>query len=182
MIEMARAQAFRCPLTPGRPRQGDVRPRCEGLEASPQEIRDHVVVPPDRASAGGASRTSSWDKAAENVRYVEVAVFALATSPRADAQPGDRRPLAGIAAPPPETRNAVGLIVCAMSTNRRDESLELESAARGRISRDGVDGVRPGRRGGGESRARDRARVSSTRPRWDGARATRGKATGPQVD
>lgn len=69
------------------------------------------------------------DKAAENVRYVEVRYSPLLHRPALTLAQAIEAPLAGIRRASAETGTKVGLIVCAMRTKPPAESLELARAA-----------------------------------------------------
>ena len=69
------------------------------------------------------------DKAAENVRYVEVRYSPLLHRPALTLAQAIEAPLAGIRRASAETGVKVGLIVCAMRTKPPAESLELARAA-----------------------------------------------------
>jgi adenosine deaminase len=69
------------------------------------------------------------DKAAENVRYVEVRYSPLLHRPALTLGQAIEAPLAGIRRASAETGTKVGLIVCAMRTKPPAESLELARAA-----------------------------------------------------
>src|SRR5204862_7217239 len=69
------------------------------------------------------------DKAAENVRYVEVRYSPLLHCPALTLARAIEAPLAGIRRAAAETGTRVGLIVCAMRTKPPKESLELAQVA-----------------------------------------------------
>jgi adenosine deaminase len=69
------------------------------------------------------------DKAAENVRYVEVRYSPLLHRPALTLAQAIEAPLAGIRRASAETGTKVGLIVCGMRTKPPAESLELARAA-----------------------------------------------------
>jgi adenosine deaminase len=69
------------------------------------------------------------DKAAENVRYVEVRYSPLLHRPALTLAQAIEAPLAGIRRASAETGTKVGLIVCAMRTKLPAESLELARVA-----------------------------------------------------
>jgi adenosine deaminase len=69
------------------------------------------------------------DKAAENVRYVEVRYSPLLHRPALTLAQAIEAPLAGIRRAVTETGMRVGLIVCAMRTKSPAESLELAKVA-----------------------------------------------------
>ena len=69
------------------------------------------------------------DKAAENVRYLEVRYSPLLHRPALTLAQAIEAPLAGVRRASAETGTKVGLIVCAMRTRPPAESLELARAA-----------------------------------------------------
>ena len=69
------------------------------------------------------------DKAAENVRYLEVRYSPLLHRPALTLSQAIEAPLAGVRRASAETGTKVGLIVCAMRTRPPAESLELARAA-----------------------------------------------------
>jgi adenosine deaminase len=130
MLELARAQGIKLPAdTPEELARAMLVRDAKNLE---DYLRKYEITLSVLQSAEALARVAYefvLDKAAENVRYVEVRYSPLLHRPALTLAQAIEAPLAGIRRAAAETGTKVGLIVCAMRTRSPAESLELARAA-----------------------------------------------------
>ena len=125
MLELARAQGVRLPADTPEALVRDAKNLEEYLEK-------YMITLSVLQTASALERVAYefvLDKAAENVRYVEVRYSPLLHRPALTLAQAIEAPLAGIRRASAETGTKVGLIVCAMRTKPPAESLELARVA-----------------------------------------------------
>jgi len=130
MIELARAQGIRLPAdTPDALAKAMLVRDAKNLEEYLQKYEITLSVLQTAQALERVAYEFVLDKAAENVRYVEVRYSPLLHRPALTLTQAIEAPLAGIRRASAETGTKVGLIVCAMRTRPPAESLELARAA-----------------------------------------------------
>jgi adenosine deaminase len=130
MIELARAQGIRLPAdTPDALAKAMLVRDAKSLEEYLQKYEITLSVLQTAQALERVAYEFVLDKAAENVRYVEVRYSPLLHRPALTLAQAIEAPLAGIRRAAVETGAKVGLIVCAMRTKSPAESLELARAA-----------------------------------------------------
>src|SRR3989449_7923337 len=130
MIELARAQGIRLPAdTPDALAKAMLVRDAKSLEEYLQKYEITLSVLQTAQALERVAYEFVLDKAAENVRYVEVRYSPLLHRPALTLTQAIEAPLAGIRRASAETGTKVGLIVCAMRTRPPAESLELARAA-----------------------------------------------------
>ena len=132
MLELARAQggAIRLPAdTPESLAKAMLVRDAKNLEEYLEKYTITLSVLQTAAALERVAYEFVLDKAAENVRYVEVRYSPLLHRPALTLAQAIEAPLAGIRRASAETGTKVGLIVCAMRTKPPAESLELARAA-----------------------------------------------------
>lgn len=130
MIELARAQGIRLPAdTPDALAKAMLVRNAKNLEEYLQKYDITLSVLQTAAALERVAYEFVLDKAAENVRYVEVRYSPLLHRPALTLAQAIEAPLAGIRRATAETGLKVGLIVCAIRTRSPAESLELARAA-----------------------------------------------------
>ncbi len=130
MIELARAQGIRLPAdTPDALAKAMLVRDAKSLEEYLQKYEITLSVLQTAQALERVAYEFVLDKAAENVRYVEVRYSPLLHRPALTLAQAIDAPLAGIRRAAAETGMKVGLIVCAMRTRAPAESLELARAA-----------------------------------------------------
>lgn len=130
MLELARAQGVRLPAdTPEALAKTMLVRDAKNLE---EYLEKYMITLSVLQTASALERVAYefvLDKAAENVRYVEVRYSPLLHRPALTLAQAIEAPLAGIRRASAETGTKVGLIVCAMRTKPPAESLELARVA-----------------------------------------------------
>jgi adenosine deaminase len=130
MLELAREQGVRLPAdTPDALAKTMLVRHAKSLE---EYLEKYMITLSVLQTAPALERVAYefvLDKAAENVRYVEVRYSPLLHRPALTLAQAIEGPLAGIRRGSAETGTKVGLIVCAMRTKSPAESLELAHAA-----------------------------------------------------
>ena len=130
MLELARTQGIRLPAeTPEELAKAMLVRDAKNLE---EYLQKYVITLSVLQTAAALERVAYEfviDKAAENVRYVEVRYSPLLHRPALTLGQAIEAPLAGIRRAVAETGTRVGLIVCAMRTRPPAESLELARVA-----------------------------------------------------
>jgi adenosine deaminase len=130
MLELARAQGVRLPAdTPEALAKTMLVRDAKNLE---EYLEKYMITLSVLQTASALERVAYefvLDKAAENVRYVEVRYSPLLHRPALTLAQAIEAPLAGIRRAAAETGTKVGLIVCAMRTKPPAESLELARVA-----------------------------------------------------
>jgi adenosine deaminase len=130
MLELARAQGVRLPAdTPEALAKTMLVRDAKNLE---EYLEKYMITLSVLQTASALERVAYefvLDKAAENVRYVEVRYSPLLHRPALTLAQAIEAPLAGIRRASAETGTKVGLIVCAMRTKLPAESLELARVA-----------------------------------------------------
>jgi adenosine deaminase len=132
MLELARAQGggIRLPAdTPDALAKAMLVRDAKNLEEYLEKYTITLSVLQTAAALERVAYEFVLDKAAENVRYVEVRYSPLLHRPALTLAQAIEAPLAGIRRAAAETGTKVGLIVCAMRTKPPAESLELARAA-----------------------------------------------------
>ncbi len=130
MLELARAQGTRLPAeTPEALAKAMLVRDAKNLEEYLEKYTITLSVLQTAAALERVAYEFVVDKAAENVRYVEVRYSPLLHRPALTLAQAIEAPLAGIRRASAETGVKVGLIVCAMRTKPPAESLELARAA-----------------------------------------------------
>jgi len=130
MLELARAQGIRLPAeTPEALAKAMLVRDAKNLEEYLEKYKITLSVLQTAAALERVAYEFVIDKAAENVRYVEVRYSPLLHRPALTLAQAIEAPLAGIRRGAAETGTRVGLIVCAMRTKPPAESLELARVA-----------------------------------------------------
>ena len=130
MLELARAQGIRLPAeTPEALAKAMLVRDAKNLEEYLEKYKITLSVLQTAAALERVAYEFVIDKAAENVRYVEVRYSPLLHRPALTLAQAIEAPLAGIRRAAAETGTRVGLIVCAMRTKSPAESLELARVA-----------------------------------------------------
>ena len=130
MLELARAQGIRLPAdTPDALAKAMLVRDAKSLEEYLQKYEITLSVLQTAAALERVAYEFVLDKAAENVRYVEVRYSPLLHRPALTMTQAIEAPLRGIKRAEAETGTKVGLIVCAIRTRPPMESLELARAA-----------------------------------------------------
>ena len=130
MLELARQQGVRLPAdTPEALAKAMLVRDARNLEEYLEKYSITLSVLQSAAALERVAYEFVVDKAAENVRYVEVRYSPLLHRPALTIAQAIEAPLAGIRRASAETGAKVGLIVCAMRTKPPAESLELARAA-----------------------------------------------------
>src|SRR2546426_10668434 len=126
MLELAREQGIRLPAdTPDALAKAMLVRDAKNLEEYLQKYEITLSVLQSAAALERVAYEFVVDKAAENVRYVEVRYSPLLHRPALTLSQALEAPLARIRRAAAETGAKVGLIVCAMRTKPPAESLEL---------------------------------------------------------
>jgi adenosine deaminase len=130
MLELAREQGIRLPAdTPEALAKAMLVRDAKSLEEYLEKYTVTLSVLQTAAALERVAYEFVLDKAAENVRYVEVRYSPLLHRPALTLAQAIEAPLAGIRRGMIETGTKVGLIVCAMRTKPPAESLELARVA-----------------------------------------------------
>jgi adenosine deaminase len=130
MLELARQQGVRLPAeTPEALAKAMLVRDAKNLEEYLEKYSITLSVLQSAAALERVAYEFVVDKAAENVRYVEVRYSPLLHRPALTLAQAIEAPLAGIRRASAETGTKVGLIVCGMRTKSPRESLELARAA-----------------------------------------------------
>lgn len=130
MLELARHQGVRLPAdTPEALAKAMLVRHAKSLEEYLEKYSITLSVLQSAAALERVAYEFVVDKAAENVRYVEVRYSPLLHRPALTLAQAIEAPLAGIRRASAETGTKVGLIVCAMRTKPPGESLELARVA-----------------------------------------------------
>ena len=130
MLELAREQGIRLPAdTPDALAKAMLVRHAKNLEEYLEKYDITLSVLQTAAALERVAYEFVLDKAAENVRYVEVRYSPLLHRPALTLARAIEAPLAGIRRATNETGTKVGLIVCAMRTKPPAESLELARVA-----------------------------------------------------
>src|SRR5438309_10036441 len=130
MLELARAQGIRLPAdTPDALAKAMLVRDAKNLEEYLQKYEVTLSVLQTAQALERVAYEFIIDKAAENVRYVEVRYSPLLHRPALTLAQAIEAPLAGIKRAEAETGTKVGLIVCAIRTRSPRESLELARGA-----------------------------------------------------
>ena len=130
MLELARQQGVRLPAdTPEALAKAMLVRDAKNLEEYLEKYSITLSVLQSAAALERVAYEFVVDKAAENVRYVEVRYSPLLHRPALTIAQAIEAPLAGIRRASAETGTKVGLIVCAMRTKAPRESLELARVA-----------------------------------------------------
>src|SRR5438034_3379528 len=130
MLELARQQGIRLPAdTPEALAKAMLVRDAKNLEEYLEKYQITLSVLQTAAALERVAYEFVIDKAAENVRYVEVRYSPLLHRPALTLAEAIEAPLAGIRRAMTETGTKVGLIVCAMRTRPPAESLELARVA-----------------------------------------------------
>ena len=130
MLELARQQGIRLPAdTPEALAKAMFVRNAKNLEEYLEKYSITLSVLQSAAALERVAYEFVIDKAAENVRYVEVRYSPLLHRPALTLDEAIEAPLAGIRRASAETGTKVGLIVCAMRTKPPSESLELARVA-----------------------------------------------------
>jgi adenosine deaminase len=130
MLELARQQGIRLPAeTPDALARAMLVRDAKSLEEYLQKYEITLSVLQSAAALERVAYEFIIDKAAENVRYVEVRYSPLLHRPALTLAQAIEAALAGIRRGSAETGTKVGLIVCAMRTKPPAESLELARVA-----------------------------------------------------
>jgi adenosine deaminase len=130
MLELARAQGVRLPAdTPEALAKTMLVRDAKNLEEYLEKYMITLSVLQTTSALERVAYEFVLDKAAENVRYVEVRYSPLLHRPALTLAQAIEAPLAGIRRASAETGTKVGLIVCAMRTKPPAESLELARVA-----------------------------------------------------
>ena len=130
MLELARQQGVRLPAdTPEALAKAMLVRDAKNLEEYLEKYSITLSVLQSAAALERVAYEFVIDKAAENVRYVEVRYSPLLHRPALTLAQAIEAPLAGIRRAAAETGTKVGLIVCAMRTRPPSQSLELARVA-----------------------------------------------------
>jgi adenosine deaminase len=130
MLDLARLQGVRLPAdTPDALAKAMLVRDAKNLEEYLQKYEITLSVLQTAAALERVAYEFVIDKAAENLRYVEVRYSPLLHRPALTLEQAIEAPLAGIRRASAETGTKVGLIVCAMRTKPPAESLELARVA-----------------------------------------------------
>jgi len=130
MLDLARLQGIRLPAdTPDALAKAMLVRDAKNLEEYLQKYEITLSVLQTAAALERVAYEFVIDKAAENLRYVEVRYSPLLHRPALTLAQAIEAPLAGIRRASAETGTKVGLIVCAMRTKPPAESLELARVA-----------------------------------------------------
>jgi len=130
MLELARQQGIGLPAdTPEALAKAMLVRDAKNLEEYLEKYQITLSVLQTAAALERVAYEFVIDKAAENVRYVEVRYSPLLHRPALTLAEAIEAPLAGIRRAMTETGTKVGLIVCAMRTRPPAESLELARVA-----------------------------------------------------
>ena len=130
MLELAREQGVRLPAdTPEDLAKAMLVRHAKNLEEYLERYKITLSVLQTAAALERVAYEFVLDKAADNVRYVEVRYSPLLHRPALTLAQAIEAPLVGIRRASAETGTKVGLIVCAMRTKAPAESLELARAA-----------------------------------------------------
>ena len=130
MLDLARTQGIRLPAdTPEALAKAMLVRDAKSLEEYLQKYEITLSVLQTAEALERVSYEFVLDKAAENLRYVEVRYSPLLHRPALTLAQAIEAPLAGIRRASAETGMRVGLIVCAMRTKPPAESLELARVA-----------------------------------------------------
>ena len=130
MLELARQQGVRLPAdNPEALATAMLVRNAKNLEEYLEKYSITLSVLQSAAALERVAYEFVIDKAAENVRYVEVRYSPLLHRPALTLAQAIEAPLAGIRRAAAETGTKVGLIVCAMRTRPPSESLELARVA-----------------------------------------------------
>ncbi|HET8712296.1 MAG TPA: adenosine deaminase [Gemmatimonadales bacterium] len=130
MLELAREQGITLPAqTPEALAKAMLVRGAKSLEEYLEKYTITLSVLQSAAALERVAYEFVIDKAAENVRYVEVRYSPLLHRPALTLEQAIEAPLAGIRRAMVETGTKVGLIVCAMRTKPPSESLELAKVA-----------------------------------------------------
>ena len=130
MIELARAQGVRLPAdTPDALAKAMLVKGAKSLEEYLEKYSITLSVLQSAAALERVAYEFVLDKAADNVRYVEVRYSPLLHRPALTLAQAIEAPLAGIRRAALETGTRVGLIVCAMRAKPPEQSLELARVA-----------------------------------------------------
>jgi len=130
MLELAHQQGVRLPAdTPEALAKAMLVRDAKNLEEYLEKYSITLSVLQSAAALERVAYEFVVDKAAENVRYVEVRYSPLLHRPALTLAQAIEAPLAGIRRASAETGTKVGLIVCGMRTKSPSESLELARAA-----------------------------------------------------
>lgn len=130
MLDLARTQGIRLPAdTPEALAQAMLVRHAKSLEEYLQKYEITLSVLQTAAALERVAYEFVIDKAAENVRYVEVRYSPLLHRPALTLAQAIEAPLAGVRRAAAETGTKVGLIVCGIRTLPPAESLELARAA-----------------------------------------------------
>src|SRR5213594_1414793 len=132
MLELARAQGIRLPAdTPDGLAKAMLVRDAKSLEEYLQKYEITLSVLQTAAALERVAYEFVIDKAAENLRYVEVRYSPLLHRPALTLAQAIEAPLAGIKRGEAETGTKVGVIVCGIRTRAPAESLELARVAAG---------------------------------------------------
>src|SRR5213595_751714 len=130
MLDLARLQGVRLPAdTPDALAKAMLVREAKNLEEYLQKYEITLSVLQTAAALERVAYEFVIDKAAENLRYVEVRYSPLLHRPALTLAQAIEAPLAGIRRASAETGTKVGLIVCAMRTKPPADSLELARVA-----------------------------------------------------
>jgi len=130
MLELARTQGIQLPAdTPDALAKAMLVRHAKNLEEYLEKYTITLSVLQTAAALERVAYEFVVDKAAENVRYVEVRYSPLLHRPALTLSQAIEAPLAGIRRAVADTGTRVGLIVCAMRTRPPAESLELARVA-----------------------------------------------------
>ena len=130
MLDLARQQGVRLPAeTPEALANAMLVRHARSLEEYLEKYSITLSVLQSAAALERVAYEFIVDKAAENVRYVEVRYSPLLHRPALTLAQAIEAPLAGLRRAAAETGTKVGLIVCAMRTKAPSESLELAKVA-----------------------------------------------------
>jgi adenosine deaminase len=130
MLELAQQQGIRLPAdTPESLAKAMLVRDAKNLEEYLEKYSVTLSVLQSAAALERVAYEFVIDKAAENVRYVEVRYSPLLHRPALTLEQAIEAPLAGLRRASAETGTKVGLIVCAMRTKPPGESLALAQVA-----------------------------------------------------
>jgi len=130
MLDLARQQGIQLPAdTPDALAKAMLVRHAKNLEEYLEKYQITLSVLQTAEALERVAYEFVVDKAAENVRYVEVRYSPLLHRPALTLAQAIEAPLAGIRRASAETGTKVGLIVCAMRTKPPAESLELARVA-----------------------------------------------------
>lgn len=130
MLDLARRQGIRLPAdTPDELAKAMLVRHAKNLEEYLEKYEITLSVLQTAEALERVAYEFVIDKAAENVRYVEVRYSPLLHRPALTLAQAIEAPLAGVRRAAAETGTKVGLIVCAMRTKPPAQSLELARVA-----------------------------------------------------